>query len=352
MVKVARDRKASRGKRLLALTNLVGFCYFLLAVSLIASIGILDIIPTVCRGIRSKIALHYSITLFFFVNVIGNYVRAYAANNSLTTEDDPKQQKAKEPTGTRRASVPNTHRVSVPARAKLTSHMSWREESSCTKEMKLQKEQVIPARFGGVLSSRPHDCSCWHHQREQQLTRVCKVCLQAVPWRTHHCSVCDTCVIRRDHHCFFMSTCIGQHNQRYFVFLCLHLTLSAMYAMKLGLQYMSDHGVHSGPLYTSVFTLAYSVYTHWASSSGLVNGYTWLLVALFYACFFGGMFSFGFLSWELLIILKGKTTYEMRRGIPVCDKVSIKSRVAEVLGTNYIVTSMIPLNAQPHSFIK
>jgi len=68
----------------------------------------------------------------------------------------------------------------------------------------------------------------------------CSECCSTAPRRCRHCWICNVCVLKRDHHCIFTGNCVGYRNQRYFFMLLTYLTVSAMYANYLNMDYTME----------------------------------------------------------------------------------------------------------------
>lgn len=125
--------------------------------------------------------------------------------------------------------------------------------------------------------------------------------------------MCGRCILKRDHHCFFTGSCIGYYNQRHFVIFCIYVIWGSLLALYLQLSYLSKYMF---PFFENVY--AYILpFTVMKLFSGNLTIQSFLLLLHTYAtgfCLFLGLW---FLLWQLIIILRGQTSYEAWKNIRV-----------------------------------
>ena len=63
------------------------------------------------------------------------------------------------------------------------------------------------------------------------LDKICLICDDVKPSRTHHCSVCNQCVFLMDHHCPWINNCVGVENRRYFLLFNLYLLVGCVFML-------------------------------------------------------------------------------------------------------------------------
>lgn len=294
-------------RRLLAWTNIVGFGYFVMMICVVTTLGLVEVLPTVCSD--SALSKHYGFVLFLFLNVMGNCWNVYRTDTSITT-------------------LPRV----IHSRSTLGLGTTTPRPSDKSNDIILGATCATEAQDD--ISAKPDT----EHFRGHFLRTVCKVCKVAVARRSHHCALCGVCILKRDHHCFFLCSCIGYHNQKYFIMFCCYMSITAFYICHMGatyfnLIYNTSYGFPVMPL-----TLLPSVLVRGAKS-----GYQMTLVGLFYGCFGGGMASLIFFVKQIRMTLLGRTTHEMRTGTVIYSR-SCWENFLDVFGPHWYLTLFVPVS--------
>lgn len=171
--------------------------------------------------------------------------------------------------------------------------------------------------------------------------KLCSFCEKEVPERSHHCILCEKCVYKRDHHCFFMGVCIGYNNQKYFIYFVLFMAVGTLYGLLMIVQYMNFlFGVtFYGP--QTFVTIFYETIFSLLAGKGPSLKFLFLMI-LMNGSLFATLFSFGFLYWQMQIVLRGQTTYEFNNGIDKYSKASKLANFRDCFGRWWIMSLCIP----------
>ncbi|KAK7102573.1 probable palmitoyltransferase ZDHHC24 [Littorina saxatilis] len=172
--------------------------------------------------------------------------------------------------------------------------------------------------------SLPHG---WH---------FCDECGANRPPRSHHCRLCRACVLKHDHHCWFPGTCIGYDNHRYFLALCVYITVAAFYGNIYNWSFVwSVKGEYTLlNLLSLIFPLltvalghetwyTFCITTLTMFGIALMNIFTWVLVL------------------QVLQILHGQTRYERTQRITKYDR-GLWANLEEVLGYRKFLVLLCP----------
>jgi len=135
----------------------------------------------------------------------------------------------------------------------------------------------------------------------------CNQCQHSQPPRCRHCPLCQKCIVKRDHHCFFVSTCVGQQNQARFTIYCFYIILG----LYIGCRVLSRHLSNS---YYEIFSLDFYHFfppvTLFNYLLGWTDFSTFFLIFVLFGSFITGLFTFGMLLWQLLLVICDLTSYE------------------------------------------
>lgn len=169
----------------------------------------------------------------------------------------------------------------------------------------------------------------------------CLVCKCYVVKRTHHCYLCGKCVVRRDHHCFFMGVCIGRRNHKYFIFFLLFMGLGTMYALLMLARFLYLlYGIqfHGPQTFITLFAAtAVTVIKGEMPTLGYCTAFVLLYISLF-----GTVLAFGFFFWQMMIVFRGQTTFEARRGKGKNKRGNFRDNLAEVFGSGSCLPLLVP----------
>jgi len=136
----------------------------------------------------------------------------------------------------------------------------------------------------------------------------CITCQVDAPPRSYHCQVCEMCVLKRDHHSFITGNCVGWSNMRRFVPLCLHLTLYMSLTAYITLVYLNDTipimTAEGAPFYFLPIAIVMFV-------SGSMPVQSLFFMLIFWAALVGMCMCGCFLVYEMVLVLKGVTSYEL-----------------------------------------
>ncbi|XP_008838249.1 palmitoyltransferase ZDHHC22 isoform X1 [Nannospalax galili] len=185
---------------------------------------------------------------------------------------------------------------------------------------------------------------------------------QCPPPSTHFCRVCARVTLRHDHHCFFTGNCIGSRNMRNFVLFCLYTSLACLYSMVAGVAYISAvlsisfaHPLAFLTLLpTSIsqfFSAERALLCTWPgckvvwcfpSPAGAVLGSEMFVILMLYLWFAVGLACAGFCCHQLLLILRGQTRHQVRKGMAVRAR-PWRKNLQEVFGKRWLLGLLVPM---------
>lgn len=192
----------------------------------------------------------------------------------------------------------------------------------------------------------------------------------------HFCKLCKKVILKRDHHCFFTGNCIGNKNMRYFIMFCIYTSCTCLYSLVLGvafltvefsisfenpLTFLSLLPVSIGyfftgePSYTfhsqlKAEILRYVPTCRTVCSSfpnvfppGVISGSQLFLVLMLYVWLGIGLVSAGFCCQQVLLVARGQTWCQMRRGQLVENRSPWRTNLKDVFGTRWVLGLVLPV---------
>ncbi|KAM3852004.1 palmitoyltransferase ZDHHC22 [Vipera latastei] len=157
---------------------------------------------------------------------------------------------------------------------------------------------------------------------------------------THFCRLCARTTQRHDHHCFFTGNCIGNTNMRNFIMFCLYTSLACLDSLVAGVAYIS------AALSTSFASpLAFlTLLPHSISQffSGALLSSEMFVILMLYLWLGIGLACAGFCCHQMLLILRGQTRYQMRKGMTAKGQ-PWKKNLKEVFGKRWLLGLLIPV---------
>lgn len=148
------------------------------------------------------------------------------------------------------------------------------------------------------------------------------------PPRSFHCTHCNACILKRDHHCFFSDSCIGFYNQRFFILYIVYMVWGNIWALYLQITYLNDvYPLNSFYDFFSFFPLV-AIVQFLLGKFSILNAILMIQIPLCCLCLCAAVF---FLLFELMLILKGVTSYESHRTGPIYDQ-GIGNNIRSVFG--------------------
>ena len=122
---------------------------------------------------------------------------------------------------------------------------------------------------------------------------------------------------------------------------CFYQCIAAAYSCYYILQYLKVFYQVDIPNEIEIFAiLPYTLYVWWVDDAITLSHMT--LVGLLYGALTSSAAAFGFLSWQIYIIIRGQTTYEARRGIHDY-KGTLRQNFFDVFGRYWYVSFFLPL---------
>ncbi|XP_075387523.1 palmitoyltransferase ZDHHC22 [Tenrec ecaudatus] len=160
------------------------------------------------------------------------------------------------------------------------------------------------------------------------------------PPSTHFCRVCARVTLRHDHHCFFTGNCIGSRNMRNFILFCLYTSLACLYSMVAGVAHISTVLSISFAHPLAFLTLLPTSISQFFS--GAVLGSEMFIILMLYLWFAIGLACAGFCCHQLLLILRGQTRHQVRKGVEVRAR-PWRKNLQEVFGKRWLLGLLVPM---------
>ncbi|XP_052551446.1 palmitoyltransferase ZDHHC22 [Tympanuchus pallidicinctus] len=157
---------------------------------------------------------------------------------------------------------------------------------------------------------------------------------------THYCRLCARVTQRHDHHCFFTGNCIGSRNMRNFIMFCLYTSLACLDSLVAGMAYISASLSMSfaNPL-AFLTLLPHSISQFF---SGALLSSEMFVILMLYLWLGIGLACAGFCCHQLLLILRGQTRYQVRKGMVVKAR-PWRENLREVFGKRWLLGLLVPM---------
>ncbi|XP_028574756.2 palmitoyltransferase ZDHHC22 [Podarcis muralis] len=157
---------------------------------------------------------------------------------------------------------------------------------------------------------------------------------------THFCRLCARVTQRHDHHCFFTGNCIGSRNMRNFVMFCLYTALACLDSLVAGLAYISTVLSTSFANPLAFLTLLPQSISQFFSGALLSS--EMFVILMLYLWLGIGLACAGFCCHQMLLILRGQTRYQVRKGVAARAR-PWKKNLEEVFGKRWLLGLLIPV---------
>ncbi|KAH0620471.1 hypothetical protein JD844_020976 [Phrynosoma platyrhinos] len=157
---------------------------------------------------------------------------------------------------------------------------------------------------------------------------------------THFCRLCARVTQRHDHHCFFTGNCIGSGNMRNFVMFCLYTSLACLDSLVAGVAYISV--VLSTSFASPLAFLTLLPHSITQFFSGALLSSEMFVILMLYLWLGIGLACAGFCCHQMLLILRGQTRYQVRKGMAARAR-PWKKNLEEVFGKRWLLGLLIPM---------
>ncbi|KAJ7345031.1 hypothetical protein JRQ81_000981 [Phrynocephalus forsythii] len=157
---------------------------------------------------------------------------------------------------------------------------------------------------------------------------------------THFCRLCARLTQRHDHHCFFTGNCIGSRNMRNFIMFCLYTSLACLDSLVAGLSYIS--AVLSTSFANPLAFLTLLPHSISQFFSGALLSSEMFVILMLYLWLGIGLACAGFCCHQMLLILRGQTRHQVRKGM-VVPAGPWKKNLEEVFGKRWMLGLLIPV---------
>ncbi|XP_045579435.1 palmitoyltransferase ZDHHC22 [Salmo salar] len=157
----------------------------------------------------------------------------------------------------------------------------------------------------------------------------------------HFCKLCKKVILRRDHHCFFTGNCIGNKNMRYFIMFCIYTSCTCLYSLVLGVAFLTvEYNISFENPLTFLTLLPLSTGYFFL---GVISGLQFFLVLMLYVWLGIGLVCAGFCCQQVLLVARGQTYCQMKRGQLVESCSSWKDNLSDVFGSHWAVGLFLPV---------
>ncbi|KAJ8288815.1 hypothetical protein COCON_G00014740 [Conger conger] len=188
------------------------------------------------------------------------------------------------------------------------------------------------------------------HPAESANENVIPVCSPDCPDRVdahyllngrHFCKLCKKVILKRDHHCFFTGNCIGNRNMRYFIMFCIYTSCTCLYSLVLGVAYLTvEYSISFENPLTFLTLLPLSTGYFFL---GTISGLQFFLVLMLYVWLGIGLTCAGFCCQQVLLVGRGQTWCQFRRGQLVEAPTSWRANLRDVFGTRWLLGFFMPV---------
>ncbi|XP_022085241.1 probable palmitoyltransferase ZDHHC24 [Acanthaster planci] len=171
----------------------------------------------------------------------------------------------------------------------------------------------------------------------------CYLCQQNSPPRSYHCGHCGVCVLKRDHHCLFIGSCVGYANQRYYLICIMYISLGALYANYLNMEFVVENV--SQNLHWTTLLASFTPMFGWVF--GLFRPVSYFIAFQSGTCMLGFLAFTALFCYHAYIALRGQTTHEKRRIRDRSYDLGWRQNIRDVLGTRWYLVWIFPLITSP-----
>ncbi|KAK6481464.1 palmitoyltransferase ZDHHC22-like [Huso huso] len=157
----------------------------------------------------------------------------------------------------------------------------------------------------------------------------------------HFCKLCKKVILRRDHHCFFTGNCIGNRNMRYFIMFCVYTSTTCLYCLVLGVAYLTvEYSISFENPLTFLTLLPLSVGYFFL---GAIPGLQFFIVLMLYVWLGIGLTCAGFCCQQILLVARGQTWCQLRKGQVVQTRSPWRSNLSDVFGRQWVLGLFLPV---------
>ncbi|XP_033727243.1 putative ZDHHC-type palmitoyltransferase 4 isoform X1 [Pecten maximus] len=173
--------------------------------------------------------------------------------------------------------------------------------------------------------------------------RYCDKCECDMPPRSWHCDICQGCILKRDHHCFMVGNCIGLNNQKYFAVLALYALLCGWVGGYFQYKYLQTFYYPESWSWTDFlppFTMYRWLFGRWPA----LTFHIVVMICQIYLEFLFGTFGFLYFTFQMTVIAKGYTAFEMAKMMPVRNTNSRNFNFRTVFGDYWALNFVLPMS--------
>ncbi|XP_048831215.1 palmitoyltransferase ZDHHC22 isoform X1 [Brienomyrus brachyistius] len=157
----------------------------------------------------------------------------------------------------------------------------------------------------------------------------------------HFCKLCKKVILKRDHHCFFTGNCIGNRNMRYFIMFCIYTSCICLYSLVLGVAFLTvEYSISFENPLTFLTLLPLSTGCFFL---GTIPGLQFFLVLMLYVWLGIGLTCAGFCLQQVLLVARGQTWCQLRRGQLVESQHSWRVNLSDIFGSRWVLGLFLPV---------